>query len=590
MVFNVLLYTSLFVFIFGLIYRISTWFSWKIGISSRNISKSERLTAAFKGMFGVIFSAKILILIKVFILDVVFQKRILKEDFLRWAMHMLIYTGFMLLLLMHALDEHITASLFSEYYSTLNPFLFLRDFFGMMVIAGLAIAIYRRFILKVPRLNTNSMDYYAIIILAVIMISGFFLEAIKITSISDFERMVNEFSDVDGEKDLKALESLWVHEFGTVSPDLKEPFEQKLLEHGREIHETNCAVCHSSPKWAFAGYTVAKIISPVALMLDRAGISVLLWYLHFISCFFGLAYLPFSKMFHIIASPISLLANAVMEKGKSHPANIATRQVMELDACTHCGTCSLRCSAAVAFDVLGNENILPSEKMVSLKSLIAGKKLSPEEIKAVQEGICLCTNCDRCTVVCPVGINLKELWLNVREDLIQKGYPEPLLLSPFSFVRGLNRYDIPANEYYKPVEAAKQAVAGKFDSLIKQSPLILKGKEVEEFNQLSKDNTFSYCFSCQNCTSVCPVVCSFDKPEEALGLLPHQIMRCLGLGLIEMASGASMIWDCLTCYQCQEHCPQNVNVTDLFFQLKNIAVKNVKKASSKKELSQRHET
>ncbi|HUV50792.1 MAG TPA: 4Fe-4S dicluster domain-containing protein [Anaerolineae bacterium] len=590
MVFNVLLYTSLFVFIFGLIYRISTWFSWKIGISSGDIGKSERLAAAFKGMLGVIFSAKILILIKVFILDVVFQKRILKEDFLRWAMHMLIYTGFMLLLLMHALDEHITASLFSEYYSTLNPFLFLRNFFGIMVIAGLAIAIYRRFILKVPRLKTNSMDYYAIIILVVIMISGFFLEATKITSISDFERMVNEFSDVDEEKDLIALESLWVHEFGTVSPDLKEPFEQKLLEHGREIHETNCASCHSSPKWAAAGYALANILNPIALSLDRAKGPNILWYIHILVCFFGLAYLPFSKMFHIIAGPISLLTNAVMEKESSHPANIATRQVMELDACTHCGTCSLGCSAATAFDALGNENILPSEKMVSLKSLIAGQKLSSEKMKAVQEGICLCTNCDRCTVVCPVGINLKELWLNVREDLIQKGYPEPLLLSPFSFARGLNRYDIPADKYYKPVEAAKQAVAGKFDSLIKQSPLVLNGGGIKEFNQLSKDNTFAYCFSCRNCTSICPVVCSFDKPEEALGLLPHQIMRCLGLGLVEMASGASMIWNCSTCYQCQEHCPQNVNVTDLFFQLKNIAVKNVKKASNEKELSQRHET
>jgi hypothetical protein len=45
-------------------------------------------------------------------------------------------------------------------------------------------------------------------------------------------------------------------------------------------------------------------------------------------------------MFHIIASPISLLVNAVMDNEKSDPANIATRQAMELDACTHCGTCS----------------------------------------------------------------------------------------------------------------------------------------------------------------------------------------------------------------------------------------------------------
>jgi heterodisulfide reductase subunit C len=57
--------------------------------------------------------------------------------------------------------------------------------------------------------------------------------------------------------------------------------------------------------------------------------------------------------------------------------------------------------------------------------------------------------------------------------------------------------------------------------------------------------------------------------------LPHQIMNCLGLGLVEMASGPRMLWDCVTCYQCQEHCPQNVQVTDLLFQLKNLAVKNI---------------
>jgi len=81
----------------------------------------------------------------------------------------------------------------------------------------------------------------------------------------------------------------------------------------------------------------------------------------------------------------------------------------------------------------------------------------------------------------------------------------------------------------------------------------------------------------QNCTTVCPVVVSFENPKETLGLLPHQIMNCLGLGLVEMATGPKMIWDCVTCYQCQEHCPQNVDVTDILFQLKNLAVKNAAK-------------
>ena len=72
----------------------------------------------------------------------------------------------------------------------------------------------------------------------------------------------------------------------------------------------------------------------------------------------------------------------------------------------------------------------------------------------------------------------------------------------------------------------------------------------------------------------------YEIPGEAVGLLPHQIMNSLGLGLVEMASGPKMLWDCVTCYQCQEHCPQNVQVTDIFFQLKNLAVKNAEKAAA----------
>jgi heterodisulfide reductase subunit C len=70
---------------------------------------------------------------------------------------------------------------------------------------------------------------------------------------------------------------------------------------------------------------------------------------------------------------------------------------------------------------------------------------------------------------------------------------------------------------------------------------------------------------------VCPVVGNYEQPEDQLGLLPHQIMCCLGLGLTEMAGGAKMIWDCLTCYQCQENCPQQVEVCDLLYDLKNSA-------------------
>jgi heterodisulfide reductase subunit C len=261
-----------------------------------------------------------------------------------------------------------------------------------------------------------------------------------------------------------------------------------------------------------------------------------------------------------------------MDKKRSHPANIATRQILELDACTHCGSCTLYCSAMMAYEAIGNAFILPSEKMRFLKSMSAGKELDKDAFQAIQEGVYLCTNCDRCTVVCPSGINLKDLWLSIRENLIQKGIPEPLILSPFSLVRGLNQEDFPKDDYLKPQETTRNTLAGSFGELMDPAKHIafpLPKDRITEDQII--DPTFSYCFGCQNCTTVCPVVGQHEDPQAALGLLPHQIMCCMGLGLDEMASGANMLWDCVTCYQCQEHCPQQVKVADILYDLKHKA-------------------
>ena len=131
-----LLYISLGIFIIGLIYKISTWFTRKVGISAKDIKTSERLASTAGGIAGAVFGSKILILLKVFVCDGLLQLHVLKEDGLRWLMHFFIYAGFMLLLLMHALGSIITSALFSDYYSTVNPFFFLRDLFGVMVVAG----------------------------------------------------------------------------------------------------------------------------------------------------------------------------------------------------------------------------------------------------------------------------------------------------------------------------------------------------------------------------------------------------------------------------------------------------------------------
>jgi heterodisulfide reductase subunit C len=387
--------------------------------------------------------------------------------------------------------------------------------------------------------------------------------------------MVEDYAGLDDEDEIKALEAFWVNEQGLVSPDVKEPFDEDLLSTGLEVHEGNCMDCHASAKWAFTGFTMAKIMKPVALWLDQADGITILWYIHIIACFAGLAYLPFSKMFHIIATPVSLIANRVMAPGRSSPANILTRQMVELDACTHCGSCSLNCSAGMIYEAIGNEFILPSEKMIYLKKMIYGKRPDKKQIEAIREGVYLCTNCDRCTVRCPSGIQLKELWYCVRESLLVHERPLAAVLTPFSFARGLLVKDkLSADDYALPIEKAMVNVAGRISELMNSDDVIsLNPQAGENPNTALKDNTFSHCFSCQSCTAVCPVVANYDHPEQVLDLLPHQIMGCLGLGLTEMAAGAKMIWDCLTCYKCQENCPQQVEVCDLLFNLKNVAVK-----------------
>ncbi len=591
MFFKASLYIALVVFGFGLIYKISTWFRYNIGTVERETTTSARVSAAIKGIFLTVFSSKILSLLRAFILDVLLQIRTLKESPLRWFMHMCIFYGFMLLLLMHALEKFISAPLFTEYASTeyastLNPFLFLRNLFFALIILGLAIALYRRFILKAPRLLTGAMDHYAIIILAVIMISGVFLEASKIGSYNSYQIMVEDYADTDDEEELKSLEAFWVKEFGVVSPNVKGPFDEDFLAQGQEMHEVSCAACHSLPQWAPVSYGVAKIIKPIALGLDRANVPTFLLYIHFLACFIGLAYLPFSKMFHIFASPLSLLANAVMDGEKSDPANIATRQVMELDACTHCGTCSLQCSVGVSFEEIPNVNILPSEKLASVKALAAGKKLSEQELRDIQEGLYLCTNCYNCTVACPVGINLQDLWFNVREALLQRGYPELLVLSPLSVYRGLKSDEMAQGQYEKPLQLAREAIAEECKSIGGQDKAFDLAQMDKGFKKslgisAQGSSTFSYCFTCTTCSSACPVVRNFDNPREALGLLPHQIIHAAALGLPDMIYTSNMLWTCLGCYECQEHCPQGVRVTDVLYEIKNLAIKHVKEKAKK---------
>ena len=144
MLYSITFNLALAVFILGTLYRVGRWFTVKVGPEAGQYPVRTRVSRAFKSLFSVFFNRNILRLTSAFFFQVIFQGHILKKDPWRWLMHFNIFAGILLLVLFHALDGQITANLFSDYYPTVNPYLFLRNLFGAMVLLGIVIAGYRR--------------------------------------------------------------------------------------------------------------------------------------------------------------------------------------------------------------------------------------------------------------------------------------------------------------------------------------------------------------------------------------------------------------------------------------------------------------
>ncbi len=84
---------------------------------------------------------------------------------------------------------------------------------------------------------------------------------------------------------------------------------------------------------------------------------------------------------------------------------------------------------------------------------------------------------------------------------------------------------------------------------------------------LLEENKF-YCFQCGKCTSVCPVA-SYDERFN-----PRLIVLTALFGdRTSLAAQDSPIWLCTTCYNCHEHCPQDVSPIDVIYNIKNLAAR-----------------
>lgn len=567
---NVAVWIALAAFAAGVALKASAWFRRGLSPDARRLGAARRVGAAVRGSASALVGRRAGAVLRALVLDALLQRRVLRERPARWLAHLAIFGAFTALLLMHALGRVLTTRVFPGYEPTLNPYLFLRDLLGLVLLAGVAAAAWRRGARRDRRRDTRPSDVQALLVVGLVAVSGVLLEAVKIGSYSRFRAMAAEYAAPEEEPPLAAY---WAARMGTVVPGPAP--DPALVARGRELHEASCAGCHAAPASGFVAWSVAAALRPVAPQLDRAGVPRALFGIHFLTCLVGLAILPFTKLFHALATPLSLAVNAAAPRGPLAAANVATKQMIELDACTHCCACAAHCSMAAASDAIGNADVLPAVKIAALKALAAGEDLDARTLRTVQEGVLLCTSCERCAVACPSGIDLVGLWSSARDALLDRGEPGWALLSPLSARAALAPGGAGAASR-EAVERPRRAIAERAGFAAQDDPGAAlspgDGRLWTALRAAPDAATAASCFGCKTCSSSCPVVQAHADPQRALGLLPHQVVYAARLGLSGLALGARILWDCLGCYQCQELCPQGVGVTDVMFRLKRLAI------------------
>jgi len=243
------------IFLFGTLYNVLIWAQGK-GLSG----SPERRVLGWLGRGArFVFSRRFAEVLLVFLRDAMYLSKLKDRSATRWLMHLLILGGFAV---MFVLDLIVTFALdFLKYEPMISEDgwakLWLRDFgfdlVGAMMLVGLLIAAVRRFVLKPKIVRTELPDAASILFLIAVVLGGFILEGMGIAG-------------------------------------------------GIPDHEINV-------EYSFLGYAFSLVTpSSAGGWYDEA------WLVHGIMSALLIAYIPFSKLFHMIATPIAIEVERLMSE------------------------------------------------------------------------------------------------------------------------------------------------------------------------------------------------------------------------------------------------------------------------------------
>ncbi len=149
------------------------------------------------------------------------------------------------------------------------------------------------------------------------------------------------------------------------------------------------------------------------------------WWLHMVTVLGFLAYLPYSKHLHLLASPFSVFFASLepsrmpaASEGAGRREEFTWRQLFSGLACAECGRCDRVCPAFASGSALSPKKLIHAIKELVLApgngQAILGDKVRAEEVWA-------CTTCAACMERCPVFNEHIPLLIEMRRQLVSRG-------------------------------------------------------------------------------------------------------------------------------------------------------------------------
>ena len=182
-----------------------------------------------------------------------------------------------------------------------------------------------------------------------------------------------------------------------------------------------------------------------ALGVNRSQAAVLslwTWWIHLTTVLGFLAYLPYSKHLHLLASPFSVFF-ASLQPGKMPPTSEGASRLEEFTwrelfsglACAECGRCDRACPSVASGDSLSPKELIHQVKEFVLRWSESAPGANGKNFlgsMVLPGDLWVCATCGSCMEVCPVFNEHIPLLIEMRRKLVSQGDVEPRLQEAFT--------------------------------------------------------------------------------------------------------------------------------------------------------------